>query len=127
MAQGDQRFSHISVSAGDEDDVVIVAGDTHADAPSRPVAASDQAEPAHAPAHVRMDEGEPGSAPRKAAPAKPEAPASAPAARKGASDRYEETTLEDLQGTKMSTMQKAIIVIAVIGVIAFAVYYMFLR
>ena len=40
-------------------------------------------------------------------------------ARKG----YEETTLEDLEGTKMSGMQKGIIAVALIGIAAFIVYY----
>lgn len=120
MAQGDQRFSHISVSAGDEDDVVIVAGDTHADAPSRPVAPAASPEPEPAPERAREGEGK-----SEAAPAKP-APSATPK-RPSERDGYEETTLDDLQNTKMSSMQKAIIVVAVIGVIAFAVYYLFLR
>ncbi len=126
MAQDDQRFSHISVSAGDEDDVVIVAGGTRGRATSRPDAPDAAPKSEHAPEHARKAEGSPErTRPSEAAPAKPEAPA--PAARQGKRDRYEETTLDDLKDTKMSTMQKAIIVVAVIGVIAFAVYYMFLR
>lgn len=129
MAQGDQRFSHISVSAGDEDDVVIVAGAASsrpACGDASPAPAPEQGrEPEHVPEHARKGDDEP----RKAASSAPEAPAKAPAtaSREGARDRYEETTLEDLQGTKMSAMQKGIIVVAVIGVIAFAVYYVFLR
>ena len=58
-------------------------------------------------------------APERAAKAdKPARKASAPA-RKG----YEETTLEDLEGTKMSGMQKGIIAVALIGIAAFIVYY----
>ena len=49
---------------------------------------------------------------------KPARKTSAPA-RKG----YEETTLEDLEGTKMSGMQKGIIAVALIGIVAFIVYY----
>lgn len=125
MAQNESKFSHISVSAGDDDDVVIVAGATHAATPSRQGVpdASPKPEPAFEPA--REGEGELGDARQVSASRKPEAQAAA----KGspARDRYEETTLDDLQSTKMSSMQKAIIVVAVIGVIAFAVYYMFLR
>lgn len=40
-------------------------------------------------------------------------------ARKG----YEETTLADLEDTKMSGMQKGIIAVALIGIVAFIVYY----
>ena len=49
---------------------------------------------------------------------KPARKTSAPA-RKG----YEETTLEDLESTKMSGMQKGIIAVALIGIAAFIVYY----
>ena len=37
---------------------------------------------------------------------------------------YHETTLDDLESTRMSTTQKAIIVVAVLGVIAFAAWYL---
>ena len=36
---------------------------------------------------------------------------------------YEETTLADLEDTKMSGMQKGIIAVALIGIVAFIVYY----
>ena len=49
---------------------------------------------------------------------KPARKAPAPA-RKG----YEETTLADLEDTKMSGMQKGIIAVALIGIVAFIVYY----
>ena len=55
---------------------------------------------------------------RAAKAGKPARKTSAPA-RKG----YEETTLEDLEGTKMSSMQKGIIAVALIGIVAFIVYY----
>ncbi len=122
MAQDDSRFSHISVSAGDEDDVVIVAGDARAQASSRAAEPVVSPKPEPVSERVREGEGEPAAAPRKSAPARPEAPK-----RSSARDRYEETTLDDLQNAKMSSMQKAIIVVAAIGVIAFAVYYLFLR
>ena len=58
-------------------------------------------------------------APERAAKAdKPARKAPAPA-RKG----YEETTLADLEDTKMSGMQKGIIAVALIGIVAFIVYY----
>ncbi len=125
MAQDEPRFSHISVSAGDDDDVVIVAGAAHAAASSSQAAprASSKPEPASEPA--REGVGAPDDAQRASASPKAEAPTAS--SRKAARDRYEETTLDDLQGAKMSTMQKAIIAVAVIGVVAFAVYYMFLR
>ena len=37
---------------------------------------------------------------------------------------FRETTLDDLESTRMSTTQKAIIVVAVLGVIAFVAWYL---
>lgn len=37
---------------------------------------------------------------------------------------YHETTLDDLEATKMSTTQKVIIVVAVLGIVAFAAWYL---
>lgn len=39
-----------------------------------------------------------------------------------ADDGYKETTLEDIESSKMSTTQRAIIVIAILAVIVFAIY-----
>ena len=97
-----QRFSHIKVSDAD-DDIVIQAGAAPAPEPAVPAAP----EPDPAPA-----------APVSPAPARP-------AAKRA--DAYRETTLEDLESSKMGTAQKAVIVLAVIGVIAFAVWYCLLR
>lgn len=49
------------------------------------------------------------------------AASAAPARRKD--DSYQPTTLEDLKGTPMSTMQKVIIALALAGVVAAVVYY----
>lgn len=120
MAQGDPRFSHISVSAGDDDDVVIVAGA----APEAPLAPKPEpgVEPEVEPASEAQAEAEPKRAPESANPKR--GGAEKPS---GKREAFEETTLEDLQGEQMSSMQKAIIVLAVIGVAAFAVYYLFMR
>lgn len=128
-----QKFSHISVASDDEDDVVIEAGTprfrSYGEGESASQPAGDEAV-ASAAANVAAaaDGGEGPSespsrastpAPERAAKAdKPARKASAPA-RKG----YEETTLEDLEGTKMSGMQKGIIAVALIGIAAFIVYY----
>ena len=127
-----QKFSHISVASDDEDDVVIEAGAprsrSYGEGESASQPAGDEA-PARAAATVATaaDGGEGPSeppsrastpAPERAAKADKPAKASAPA-RKG----YEETTLEDLEGTKMSGMQKGIIAVALIGIAAFIVYY----
>lgn len=127
-----QKFSHISVASDDEDDVVIEAGAPRSrscrEGESAAQPAGDEA-PARAAATeaAEADGGEGSSeppsrastpAPERAAKADKPATASA-SARKG----YEETTLEDLESTKMSGMQKGIIAVALIGIAAFIVYY----
>lgn len=126
-----QKFSHISVASDDEDDVVIEAGtprfrsygegepaaqpagDEATSAANKTAAADGGEGPSESPSRASTP------APERAAKAdKPARKASAPA-RKG----YEETTLEDLEGTKMSGMQKGIIAVALIGIVAFIVYY----
>lgn len=126
-----QKFSHISVASDDEDDVVIEAGtprfrsygegepaaqpagDEAMSAANKTAAAGGGEGPSESPSRASTP------APERAAKAdKPARKASAPA-RKG----YEETTLEDLEGTKMSGMQKGIIAVALIGIVAFIVYY----
>ena len=125
-----QKFSHISVASDDEDDVVIEAGAprsrSYGEGESVSQSARDEATSA-ANKTAAADGGEGSSespsrasapAPERAAKADKPAKASAPA-RKG----YEETTLEDLESTKMSGMQKGIIAVALIGIVAFIVYY----
>ncbi|WP_443657496.1 hypothetical protein [Ellagibacter isourolithinifaciens] len=126
-----QKFSHISVASNDEDDVVIEAGAprfrSYGEGESASQPAGDEAtSAANKTAAADGGEGPSESPSRASTPAperavkadKPARKASAPA-RKG----YEETTLEDLEGTKMSGMQKGIIAVALIGIVAFIVYY----
>ena len=127
-----QKFSHISVASDDEDDVVIEAGAprsrSYGEGETAAQPAGDEAEASAATEATAADGGEGPSespsrastpAPERAAKAdKPARKASAPA-RKG----YEETTLADLESTKMSGMQKGIIAVALIGIVAFIVYY----
>lgn len=44
-----------------------------------------------------------------------------------AKEKRPETSLQDLESSKMGGMQKAIVAIAVLAIIGFAVYYMFFR
>ena len=125
-----QKFSHISVASDDEDDVVIEAGAprsrSYGEGESASQLARDEA-PSAANKTAAADGGEGSSEPplRASTPAperaaKADKPATASAStRKG----YEETTLEDLESTKMSSMQKGIIAVALIGIAAFIVYY----
>lgn len=126
-----QKFSHISVVSDDEDDVVIEAGTprfrSYGEGETAAQPAGDEAEASAANKTAAAGGGEGPSespsrtsapAPERAVKADKPAKASAPA-RKG----YEETTLEDLESTKMSGMQKGIIAVALIGIAAFIVYY----
>ena len=134
-----QKFSHISVASDDEDDGVIEAGAprfrSYGEGESAAQPAGDEAAASAVNKTSVVDGGE-GFADRASAGAAPAERVSAPAperaakadkparkapapARKG----YEETTLADLEDTKMSGMQKGIIAVALIGIVAFIVYY----
>lgn len=127
-----QKFSHISVASDDEDDVVIEAGTprfrSYGEGESAAQPAGDKAAASAANKTSAVDGGE-GFADRASAGAAPAERVSAPAperaakADKPARKGYEETTLADLEGTKMSGMQKGIIAVALIGIAAFIVYY----
>lgn len=127
-----QKFSHISVASDDEDDVVIEAGAprfrSYGEGESAAQPAGDEAAASAANKTSVVDGGE-GFADRASAGAAPAERVSAPAperaakADKPARKGYEETTLADLEDTKMSGMQKGIIAVALIGIVAFIVYY----
>lgn len=126
-----QKFSHISVASDDEDDVVIEAGAprsrSYGEGESASQPAGDEATSA-ANKTAAADGGEgPSESPSRASTPAPERAAKAdkPARKTSAPARkgYEETTLEDLESTKMSGMQKGIIAVALIGIAAFIVYY----
>lgn len=118
-----QKFSHITVTA-DEDDVVIQAGAVEEtvveEAPAAEVddAREEDLESAGADASSA-------SAHNAEVPASSETTLTTPTAREKAdAASFRETTLDDLESTRMSTTQKAIIVVAVLGVIAFAAWYL---
>lgn len=124
----DKRFSHITVNAGEDDDVVIQAG-AYAPAPQvqaeavkempadqaqwEAEASAGESEPAYEP------EPEPASEPATAFEPKPAAPqhAARPA------DDYNEQTLEDLEAGPMSGMQKAVLAGVAIIIVAAIVYF----
>lgn len=118
-----QEFSHITVTA-DEDDVVIQAGAVEEavveEAPAAEVDDAREEDPESAPEDVSSASGR-----NAEVPASSEATPTAPTAREKAdAASFRETTLDDLESTRMSTTQKAIIVVAVLGVIAFAAWYL---
>ena len=126
-----QEFSHITVTA-DEDDVVIQAGAVEEavveEAPAAEVDDAREEDPESAPEDVSSASGRNAEVPAssEAASASSETTPTAPTAREkaDASSSFRETTLDDLESTRMSTTQKAIIVVAVLGVIAFAAWYL---
>ena len=116
-----QEFSHITVTA-DEDDVVIQAGAVEEtvveEAPAAEVDDAREEDPESAPEDVSSASGRNAEVPAssEAASASSETTPTAPTAREKADD--------DLESTRMSTTQKAIIIVAVLGVIAFAAWYL---
>lgn len=118
-----QEFSHITVTA-DEDDVVIQAGAVEEavveEAPAAEVDDAREEDPGSAPEDVSSASGRNAEVPVSSA-TTPTAPT---AREKADAASFHETTLDDLESTRMSTTQKAIIVVAVLGVIAFAAWYL---
>lgn len=121
-----QEFSHITVTA-DEDDVVIQAGAVgEAVVEEAPAAEVDDAreedlESAGADASSASAHNAEVPASSETTPTAPTAPT---AREKADAASFRETTLDDLESTRMSTTQKAIIIVAVLGVIAFAAWYL---
>ena len=124
-----QEFSHITVTA-DEDDVVIQAGAVEEavveEAPAAEVDDAREEDPESAPEDVSSASGRNAEVPAssEAASASATTPTAPTAREKADAASFRETTLEDLESTRMSTTQKAIIVVAVLGVIAFAAWYL---
>lgn len=101
----DGGFKHIKVTPAEEQEIVI-----HAGAPVPDAEPEAQPEPA-APSQVMREE--------------PRPDASARTRKQPDAAGYHATTLQDIQSTKMSPMQIGIIVVAVLAIIAFAVWYAF--
>lgn len=124
-----QEFSHITVTA-DEDDVVIQAGAVEEavveEAPAAEVddAREEDLESAGADASSASAHNAEVPASSEAASASATTPTAPTAREKADAASFRETTLDDLESTRMSTTQKAIIVVAVLGVIAFVAWYL---
>lgn len=124
-----QEFSHITVTA-DEDDVVIQAGAVEEavveKAPAAEVDDAREEDLESAPEDVSSASGRNAEVPAssEAALASATTPTAPTAREKADAASFRETTLDDLESTRMSTTQKAIIVVAVLGVIAFAAWYL---
>ena len=121
----DKRFSHITVNASEDDDVVIQAG---AYAPEQPVeleeAPADQAQWADAESDAQAEfevEPEAEEAPEPVEP-QPADDAADDADTADAADEYEQT-LADLEAGPMSGMQKAVLGGVAVIIVAAVVYF----
>lgn len=122
----EKAFSHITVSTDDEDDLVIQAG---ARAASRPVPAASEPSPAEAPsATVPVEAAAPATSEQVADGASEAEQGDAREAKvddvvpaSGATAR--ENELKDLESTPMSPVQKAVLAVALLFVVGFAIYY----
>lgn len=103
MSLDETKFSHITVTSDDEDDVVIHAGAPVKPAPQVPV------ESTPAPA-------------AEESPAPQQEPAQPTKKKSRRSDDYRPTTAEDLASAPMSTTQKVVIAVAVVLFIAVVVW-----
>lgn len=114
MSEKQSTFSHITVHAQDDDDFVIQAG-AKPSTPPRVAVSQDETTQ-----EIEAEE------PPVQTPAKVSSSASEKSVDKPVKDDgYHETTLEDLQSTPMSSMQKIIIALALIGVACAIIYCVF--
>lgn len=134
MAQ-DRRFSHITVNAGDEDDVVIQAGSygRHQGEEAFEQDAWPEPEPQAAPVEPPKPQHAAQQAPAPQHAAKPHASharqaEAAHAARGPKPAQRAEQTLEDLEAGPMSGMQKAVLIGVGVIIVAAVVYFaLFMR
>lgn len=116
----EKAFSHITVSADDEDDVVIQAGARTEPSGAAPEPATADEEP-EAPAAEPDD-----PMPAEGAAAEDASDAGgSDDARSEREDPYREQQLEDLASTPMPAAQKAVLAVALLLIVGFAVYYFF--
>lgn len=122
-----QEFSHITVTA-DEDDVVIQAGAVEEtvveEAPAAEVDDAREEDLESAPEDVSSASGCNAEVPASSEAASASSATTPTAREKADAASFRETTLDDLESTRMSTTQKVIIVVAVLGVVAFAAWYL---
>ena len=112
----EKKFSHIAVTSDDDDDFVIEAGTPTVQPAANSAAESDRAGVASAAAPMRPVQQ---SAPEPSADAT--ARQQRPREERGT---YHETTLEDIESSKMPAAQKAVIALAVVGILAFVAWYL---
>jgi len=114
VVAGEPKFSHITVTPDDEDDVVIQAG-------ARPTRPAD-------PAPASPCEEEPAPEPEPAAANGSSTDEDArPKREKAVNEGYRETTMDDLKAAPMPLAQKVVLALAAVGVVAIVAWYLFLR
>ena len=112
----EKKFSHIAVTSDDDDDFVIEAGTPTVRPAANSAAGSDRAGVASTAEPTRpAQQSAPG--PSADATARPQKP-------RKERDTYHETTLEDIESSKMPAAQKAVIALAVVGILAFVAWYL---
>lgn len=116
MAAGDPKFSHITVTPDDEDDVVIQAGAR----PARPAAPT----PTAAPAPTAAGADDAVVEPDDAATEEPEAVEGEAPDEDG---DCQGTTLDDLEAAPMPIAQKIVLALGAVAVIVVVAWYLFLR
>ena len=128
MAQDEKRFSHITVTpdtVSDEDDEFVIEAGVRAARAGVRAASDDAGVHSARPASEQEPGGKLKNGVGAGAKAKDAAKRDAVRDASDADERdgYRPTTVDDLKGASMSTMQKAIIGIALAGIIAAVVYY----
>lgn len=118
MSAEEKKFSHILVSNDEDTDEIIQAGsfsqrDQVQKAPLE--AEAEQREESFSEAHVEEEADQEEQTPLNTEEESTQASSS--------KEAYSPTTLEDLQGGKMGGVQRAVIIVAILGLIAFFIYY----
>lgn len=114
----EREFSHITISADEDDDIVIQAGIVETPANEPEAVSSADATPEAVKAEEVVE-----ASTVETVPVAEEAPAAPPRV----DDGYRETTLEDIESSKMNSVQKAVIVVALLGIVAFMVWFLAAR
>jgi cobalamin biosynthesis Mg chelatase CobN len=127
-----KKKSRIAVNTQDIEEVIRVGaqtqpvgeGESVVDAVRSEVAAEVDAQVEQAAASgAQVASGGESVAVESSASAAPSPSAKVTGTKRGAEKAYRETTLEDIESSKMSTMQKVIIAVAAVALIAFAIWY----
>ena len=117
MAVDDSKFSHITVTADDEDDLVIEAG-ARTSRPVEPTQERLERKPVAERGEVRVPVSDA---------VEEQAAEEAAAARKKKDEGFRETTMDDLKSDPMPFAQKIVLAFAAIGVLAIVAWCLFMR